>query len=192
MTKPGTYVVLRRVWKPIYFQGQRSRSQGLIFRRVDTPRFALPLLSLGMFAMPFFATNLRLTLLSLGMLAMPFFATNLRLTLLSLGMFAMPFFATNLRLTLLSLGMFAINTDHAANLDLSRHANGWIFWSSNALYLAWLGFSDVHSGVEYYKVTVGSSYMASNLCKVRYISSLLQYSGPPSYKAILFCNQVAL
>jgi hypothetical protein len=152
----------------------------------------LTLLSLGMLAMPFFATNLRLTLLSLGMFAMPFFATNLRLTLLSLGMFAMPFFATNLRLTLLSLGMFAINTDHAANLDLSRHANGWIFWSSNALYLAWLGFSDVHSGVEYYKVTVGSSYMASNLCKVRYISSLLQYSGPPSYKAILFCNQVAL
>jgi hypothetical protein len=66
----------------------------------------------------------------------------------------------------------------AANLNLSRHANEWMFWSSNALYLAWLGFSDVHSGVEYYKVTVGSSYMASNLCKVRYISSLLQYSGP--------------
>ena len=109
---------------------------------------------------------------------MPLFATNLCLTLLPLGMSAMSFFATNLCLTLLSLGMFAINTDHAANLNLSRHANEWMFWSSNALYLAWLGFSDVHSGVEYYKVTVGSSYMASNLCKVRYISSLLQYSGP--------------
>jgi hypothetical protein len=36
-----------------------------------------------MFAMPFFATNIRLTLLSLGMFAMPFFATNFRLTLLS-------------------------------------------------------------------------------------------------------------
>lgn len=75
-------------------------------------------------------------------------------------------------LLLLYLGMFAINTDHAANMDLSRHANDWMIWSSNALHLAWLGFSDVHSGVEYYKVTVGSSYMASNLCKVKYSSSL--------------------
>jgi hypothetical protein len=33
-----------RVWNPIDFQGQGSRSQGLIFRRGDTPRFALPLL----------------------------------------------------------------------------------------------------------------------------------------------------
>ena len=46
MTKLGTYVVLRRVWNSIDFQGQRSRSQGLIFRRGDTPRFALPLLLL--------------------------------------------------------------------------------------------------------------------------------------------------
>jgi hypothetical protein len=30
-------------YTPIDFQGQRTRSQGLIFRRVDTPRFALPL-----------------------------------------------------------------------------------------------------------------------------------------------------
>jgi hypothetical protein len=33
---------LKRIWNPIDFQGQRSRSQGLIFRRGDTPRFALP------------------------------------------------------------------------------------------------------------------------------------------------------
>jgi hypothetical protein len=39
----GTYLVLKRIWNPIYFQGQRSRSQGKIFRRGDTPRFALPL-----------------------------------------------------------------------------------------------------------------------------------------------------
>jgi hypothetical protein len=37
---------LKRIWNPIDFQGQRSRSQGLIFRRGDTPRFALPLLFL--------------------------------------------------------------------------------------------------------------------------------------------------
>ena len=31
LTKLGTYLVLRRIWKPIDFQGQRSRSQGQIF-----------------------------------------------------------------------------------------------------------------------------------------------------------------
>ena len=39
----GTYLVLKRIWNPIDFQGQRSRSPGQIFRRGDMPRFALPL-----------------------------------------------------------------------------------------------------------------------------------------------------
>ena len=43
LTKLGTYLDLKRIWNPIDFQGQRSRSHGLIFRRGDTPRFALPL-----------------------------------------------------------------------------------------------------------------------------------------------------
>jgi hypothetical protein len=43
LTKLGTYLDLKRIWNPIDFQGQRSRSQGLIFRQGDTPRFALPL-----------------------------------------------------------------------------------------------------------------------------------------------------
>jgi hypothetical protein len=38
-----TYLVLKRIWNPIDFQGQRSRSPGQIFRRGDTPHFALPL-----------------------------------------------------------------------------------------------------------------------------------------------------
>ena len=42
LTRLGTYLVL--FWNPIDFQGQRSRSPGQIFRRGDTPRFALPLL----------------------------------------------------------------------------------------------------------------------------------------------------
>ena len=33
----------KRIWNPINFQGQRSRSLGQIFRRGDMPRFALPL-----------------------------------------------------------------------------------------------------------------------------------------------------
>jgi hypothetical protein len=43
LTKLGIYLDLKRIWNRIDFQGQRSRSQGLIFRRGDTPRFALPL-----------------------------------------------------------------------------------------------------------------------------------------------------
>ena len=31
LTKLGTYLVLRRVWNPIDFQGQRSRSLGKFF-----------------------------------------------------------------------------------------------------------------------------------------------------------------
>jgi hypothetical protein len=37
----GTYLVLKRIWNPIDFQSQRSRSPGKIFRQGDTPRFAL-------------------------------------------------------------------------------------------------------------------------------------------------------
>ena len=46
LTKLGTYLDLKRIWNRIDFQGQRSRSQGLIFRQGDMPRFALPLLLL--------------------------------------------------------------------------------------------------------------------------------------------------
>ena len=44
LTKLGTCLVLKRIWNPINFQGQRSRSPGQIFRRGDTPRFVLLLL----------------------------------------------------------------------------------------------------------------------------------------------------
>ena len=47
--KLDAYLVLKKIWNPINFQGQRSRGQ--IFRRGDTPRFALPLLFL--FSMTF-------------------------------------------------------------------------------------------------------------------------------------------
>jgi hypothetical protein len=46
LTKLGTYLDHKRIWNSIDFQGQRSRSQGLIFRRGDTPHFALPLLDI--------------------------------------------------------------------------------------------------------------------------------------------------
>jgi hypothetical protein len=49
LTKLGTYIVLKRIWNPIDFQSQRSRSPGKIFRRGDTPR--LPLFSLDLVSM---------------------------------------------------------------------------------------------------------------------------------------------
>ncbi|CAG2212775.1 unnamed protein product [Mytilus edulis] len=57
--------------------------------------------------------------------------------------------------------MFAVDIEHAANL--TRHENGHMTWSSRALYLAWLGFSDIHSGIDYYHVTVGSGYLKDDL-----------------------------
>ncbi|KAK3581570.1 hypothetical protein CHS0354_031918 [Potamilus streckersoni] len=63
-----------------------------------------------------------------------------------------------------SMGMFAINTDHAA--DQRRQSPGWMTWEVFTLNLAWLGFADVHSGIDYYNVTVGSTYMGRDLNKV--------------------------
>jgi hypothetical protein len=67
------------------------------------------------------------------------------------------------------IGMFAITTDHASDPELSRHAQGWMTWSTKAVYLAWLGFSDIHSDIDHYKVSVGSTYMANDLNKVGFI-----------------------
>ena len=52
MTKLGTYLVLKRIWNHIDFQGHRSKSPGQIFRRGDTPRFALPLFKLFLNDLP--------------------------------------------------------------------------------------------------------------------------------------------
>jgi len=60
--------------------------------------------------------------------------------------------------------MFAVNTEHAANL--TRHEDGYMTWSSLSLYLAWLGFSDIHSGISHYRVTVGSGYLKDDLSDV--------------------------
>jgi hypothetical protein len=32
--------------------------------------------------------------------------------------------------------------------------------------LAWLGFSDIHSGIHHYKISVGSTYTGDDLSKV--------------------------
>jgi hypothetical protein len=53
LTKLGTCLVLKRIWNPIDFQGQWLRSPGQIFRRGDTPHFALPLLYYYIFVFRF-------------------------------------------------------------------------------------------------------------------------------------------
>ncbi|XP_048243311.1 uncharacterized protein LOC124141844 isoform X1 [Haliotis rufescens] len=51
-------------------------------------------------------------------------------------------------------GTFATETDHA--VKLSRHHPDWMTWNRTSLKLAWLGFSDLHSGIDHYLVSVGS------------------------------------
>jgi hypothetical protein len=48
LTKLGIYLVLKRIWNTIDFQGQRSMSLGQHFRRGDTPRFVLPLFTISL------------------------------------------------------------------------------------------------------------------------------------------------
>ncbi|XP_076113981.1 uncharacterized protein LOC143082265 [Mytilus galloprovincialis] len=61
-------------------------------------------------------------------------------------------------------GMFAIRTDHAANLH--RHVNGWMTWSRYKLWISWLGFTDLHTGIEKYSVSIGSKYMMDDFNKI--------------------------
>ena len=58
-------------------------------------------------------------------------------------------------------GAFAIETEHAA--ALTRHRRGWMTYHNNVLRLAWLGFTDAHTDVATYYVTVGTKYGAADL-----------------------------
>ena len=67
-------------------------------------------------------------------------------------------------------GTFAVDSEHAA--DLRRQKEGWMTWSYNdatnvsSLHLAWLGFSDLHSGISHYFITVGTNFDATDLLEV--------------------------
>ena len=67
-------------------------------------------------------------------------------------------------------GTFAVDSEHAA--DLGRQQEGWMTWSHNdttnvsSLHLAWLGFSDLHSGISHYFVSVGTTFDAVDLLDV--------------------------
>ncbi|XP_061176006.1 uncharacterized protein LOC133184957 [Saccostrea echinata] len=62
-----------------------------------------------------------------------------------------------------SEGTFAIQTDHAVDIELSRHISGFMTWTEYDLNLAWLGFSDAHSDISHYFVNIGAFYMGDDL-----------------------------
>ncbi|XP_046571088.1 LOW QUALITY PROTEIN: uncharacterized protein LOC124279320 [Haliotis rubra] len=60
-------------------------------------------------------------------------------------------------------GVLAVQTDHAAKL--SRNQSSWMTWTRTSLSLAWLGFADLHSGIDHYITTVGSRPFAADLAQ---------------------------
>jgi hypothetical protein len=46
------------------------------------------------------------------------------------------------------------------------HIYGWMTWSRYKLWLSWLGFTDMHTGIDKYYVSLGSQYMMDDLNKV--------------------------
>ncbi|CAH1258773.1 Hypp2075 [Branchiostoma lanceolatum] len=66
-----------------------------------------------------------------------------------------------------TVGMFAVRTEHAA--QLFRHQDGWMGYQQQNdtapphVRLAWLGFSDIHTGIETYHVTIGSEFSGRDL-----------------------------
>jgi hypothetical protein len=53
--------------------------------------------------------------------------------------------------------------------ELARHSHDWMTWFKYTVNLAWLGFSDVHSGIAHYRVSVGKTYMEHDLNKVSFL-----------------------
>ena len=73
-------------------------------------------------------------------------------------------------------GTFAINTDHAASL--SREPFGWMTWTPIYISLAWLGFHDIHSGIDTYMINIGSKYMDNDLNEVCTILNSASHEMP--------------
>ncbi|XP_035696851.1 uncharacterized protein LOC118430248 [Branchiostoma floridae] len=66
-----------------------------------------------------------------------------------------------------TVGMLAVQTDHAA--QLWRHRDGWMTYHQQNgtapphVRLAWLGFTDIHTGIQEYHVTIGSTFGGTDL-----------------------------
>ena len=55
-------------------------------------------------------------------------------------------------------------TGHA--LDLGRHRDGYMSYNHTVLCLAFLGFTDPHTSIDKYYVTIGTSYSSNDLIEV--------------------------
>ncbi|WAR04731.1 hypothetical protein MAR_020100, partial [Mya arenaria] len=62
-----------------------------------------------------------------------------------------------------TMGTFAITTDHAS--ELGRQPENWMTWNPIMLNISWLGFEDIHSGIDTYIINIGTRYMANDLNK---------------------------
>ncbi|XP_070570802.1 uncharacterized protein [Ptychodera flava] len=83
-----------------------------------------------------------------------------------------------------TVGMYAVDTEHAAGL--TRHRDGWMTYEQTQgsapphVKLAWLGFADIHSGIDYYYVTVGTTFSGKELTLAGPVMVGYQ-SGDPHY-----------
>ncbi|XP_064646780.1 uncharacterized protein LOC135499763 [Lineus longissimus] len=71
-------------------------------------------------------------------------------------------------------GMVAIDTEHAA--ELSREEAGHWTYTADSLSFAVLGFSDAHSGIKYYDVSVGTMYGGNDITN----GKVIRFSHGPS------------
>lgn len=71
---------------------------------------------------------------------------------------------------MLIVGTFAVNRNSVISTTLDRQLEHWMVWEASKIHLAWLGFSDIHSGILEYHINIGSSFMASDLNEVSLFS----------------------
>ncbi|XP_070571537.1 uncharacterized protein [Ptychodera flava] len=83
-----------------------------------------------------------------------------------------------------TVGTFAVGTDHAAGL--TRHRDGWMTYQQSqggtpaSVNLAWLGFSDIHSGISHYRVAVGSQFGVWDLTQNQAVE-IINQDGVPHF-----------
>ncbi|KAL5007590.1 hypothetical protein ScPMuIL_016396 [Solemya velum] len=82
-------------------------------------------------------------------------------------------------------GMFAINTEHAAGLQ--REVAGWMRWDDTNLNISVVGFSDLHSDIAYFMVSVGRFFMGHDLNENDNSPQQIQKTdGPLSNEGLLY------
>eukprot|EP00058_Branchiostoma_floridae_P000533 XP_002586021.1 hypothetical protein BRAFLDRAFT_110187 [Branchiostoma floridae] len=84
-----------------------------------------------------------------------------------------------------TVGMLAVQTDHAA--QLWRHRDGWMTYHQQNgtapphVRLAWLGFTDIHTGIQEYHVTIGSTFGGTDLT-ASFLTLIMTLQDGPSHE----------